>query len=243
MLPVADVWGIGNRAAAKLVAAGIETIADFVSHDPQAVRDILTVTGARVHAELRGISCLPLSLMAPTRQGIAVTRTFGSLIEKWQGLREALTSYTARAAEKLRAEGLEAGQIAVFAHTNPHNGDPWYSAQRAAEIEPTADTGALIGEAVRLLRAVWRPGFRYFKAGVMLNDLTPAGQQPMLFATRDKVKSAAAMAAMDAINARFGRETMRMASTGTARPWRARQQQLSPRYTTRADEILIGRAF
>ena len=243
MLPVADVWGIGNRAAAKLACAGIETIADFVSHDPQAVRDLLTVTGARVHAELRGVSCLPLSLMAPTRQGIAVTRTFGSLIETWQGLREALTSYTARAAEKLRAEGLEAGQIAVFAHTNPHNGDPWYSAQRAAEIEPTADTGALIGEAVRLLRAAWRPGFRYFKAGVMLNELTPAGQQPGLFSSRDKVKSAAAMAAMDAINARFGREMMRMASTGTARPWRARQQQLSPRYTTRADEILIGRAF
>ncbi|MDD2794654.1 Y-family DNA polymerase [Acidocella sp.] len=243
VLPVADVWGIGGRAAAKLAAVGIETIADFVSHDPQAVRDMLTVTGGRVHAELRGVSCLPLSLMAPTRQGIAVTRTFGGLVETWRDLREAITNYTARAAEKLRGEGLEAGHLAVFAHTNPHNGDPWYSGQRAAEIEPTADTGALIGEAVRLLRAVWRPGFRYFKAGVMLHDLAPAGQQPGLFATRDKAKSAAAMAALDAINARFGRETLRIASTGAARPWRARQQQLSPRYTTRADEMLIGRAF
>jgi DNA polymerase V len=243
VLPVAAVWGIGGRAAAKLAAVGIETIADFVSHDPQAVRDMLTVTGGRVHAELRGVSCLPLSLMAPTRQGIAVTRTFGGLVETWRDLREAVTSYTARAAEKLRGEGLEAGHLAVFAHTNPHNGDPWYSAQRAAEIEPTADTGALIGEADRLLRAVWRPGFRYFKAGVMLHDLTPAGQQPGLFATRDKAKSAAAMAALDAINARFGRETLRIASTGAARPWRARQQQLSPRYTTRAAEMLTGRAF
>nr|WP_295745924.1 DUF4113 domain-containing protein [uncultured Acidocella sp.] len=83
----------------------------------------------------------------------------------------------------------------------------------------------------------------HFGADSQLNELTPAGQQPGLFSSRDKVKSAAAIAAMDAINARSGREMMRMASTGIARPWRARQQQLSPRYTTRADEILIGRAF
>ena len=119
VLPVADVWGIGGRAAAKLAAVGIETIADFVSHDPQAVRDLLTVTGARVHAELRGVSCLPLSLMAPARQGIAVTRTFGNLIETWQALREAVTSYTARAAEKLRGEELEAGQLSLIHISEP----------------------------------------------------------------------------------------------------------------------------
>lgn len=242
-LPVGDVWGIGSQAAAKLAAKGIETIADFVACDAQAVRDLLTVTGARTHAELRGSSCLPLSLMAPTRQGISVTRTFGSAIETWADLREAVCAYAARAAEKLRDEGLMAGRLAVFAHTNPHNGDPWHSAHRAAEIEPTADSGALIQECIRLLRACWRPGFRYSKAGVMLQELTPAGRQAALFSTRDAAKSAAAMQAMDAINKRFGRETLRIASTGNSRPWRARQQQLSPRYTTRADELLIGTAF
>ena len=112
-----------------------------VAADLQAVCDMLTVTGGRVHAELRGVSCLPLSPMAATRQGISVTRTFGSAIETWADLREAVCAYAARAAEKLRNEGLMAERLTVFAHTNPHNGDPWHSAHRSAEIEPTADRG------------------------------------------------------------------------------------------------------
>ncbi|MBW4025751.1 MAG: Y-family DNA polymerase [Proteobacteria bacterium] len=242
-LPPGDVWGIGSKAAGKLTAAGAATIADFITMDPRAVRDLLTVTGARVQAELRGLSCLSLSLMAPTRQGIAVTRTFGRPVESWAEIREAVATYTARAAEKLRAEGLEAGHMLVFAHTNPHNGDPWHSGQRSAAIEPTADTAALIGEAVRLLQTGWRSGYRYFKAGVMLTALVPAARQASLFATRDPVRSARAMSAMDAINARWGRGTLRPASTGIERPWSARQQHVSPRYTTRAAEIMIGQAF
>ena len=207
------------------------------------VRDFLTVTGARVQAELRGLSCLPLSLAAPTRQGIAVTRTLGRPVETWAELREAVASYTTRAAEKLRQEGLEVSHLAVFAHTSPHNGDPWHSSQRSARIEPTADTPALIGEAVRLLRAGWQPGFRYFKAGVMFTELAPATSQTTLFASRDPARSARAMAALDAVNARWGRGTLRPASSGLVHGWAARQQRLSPRYTTQAGEILIGTAF
>jgi DNA polymerase V len=105
-IPVADVWGIGGAAAAKLARAGIVTIADFIAMGPRTVRDSLTVTGARVQAELRDMSCLPLTLMASTRQGIAVTRTFSRPVETWHELREAIASYTARAAKKLRGEGL-----------------------------------------------------------------------------------------------------------------------------------------
>ncbi|UNC15911.1 Y-family DNA polymerase [Acidiphilium multivorum] len=242
-LGIAEVWGIGGQAGAKLTAAGIATIADFVRADPRVVRDMLTVTGARVQTELRGASCLPLSLMPPPRKGIAVSRSFGHMIDDPLQLREAICTFAARAAEKLRAEGLEAGQVAVFAHTNPHNGDPWYSAQRQARIEPTADTGLLIGEAVRLMRAVWRPGFRYFKAGVMLQDLEPARRQAVLFATFDREKSAAAMKAMDTVNARFGRGTLRIASTAATPGWGTRRQNLSPRYTTQAGEMLIAHSF
>ena len=133
--------------------------------------------------------------------------------------------------------------LIVARHTNPHNGDPWYSGQRAARIEPTSDTMAMIGESVQLLRSVWQPGFRYSKAGVMLNDLTPAARQTGLFLTRDPIKSAKAMAALDAVNTRYGRGTLRPASTGITRAWVARQQNISPRYTTQIDEILMARAF
>ena len=105
--------------------------------------------------------------------------------------------------------------MAVFLHTNPHNGDPWRSAQHGGRIEPTADTGALIGEAVRMLRPLWRQGFRYSKVGVVLDDLRDAEAEPCsLFPTRDPAKSAKLMAALDAVNARFGRGALWPLATG-----------------------------
>ncbi|MBI0436008.1 Y-family DNA polymerase [Roseomonas sp. KE0001] len=242
-LPVGEVWGIGGRTVEKLQRLGVETIADFVALDARMTRDLLTVVGGRVQAELRGISCLPLQLMAATRKGIACTRSFGQPVTRWEDMREAVAAFAARAAEKLRAEGLDACHLTVFLHTNPHDGSPWHSAQRTARIEPTGDTRDLIGEALRLLTPLWRDGFRYFKAGVMLNDLAPQRQQARLFPSRDPVRSAKAMTAMDAINSRFGRGTLRPLATGITRPWATRAQRLSQRFTTRLEEILRAESF
>ena len=243
-MPVSEVWGIGGKTAEKLAGIGVGTIEEFLRLDHQAVRTLLTVVGARVQAELRGISCLPLSMMVATKKGIAVTRTFGRIVTEWAVLREAVAAYATRAGEKLRAQGLQAITMQVFLHTNPHSSDPWYSAQRSARIEPTNDTRALIDEAIQLLRVLWRPGFRYYKAGIMLTELVPAASQPVqLFPTRDPVKSAKVMAALDAVNARFGQDTLRPLSTGLSRPWKTRAGNLSPRYTTRIEEILNAKAF
>ena len=105
-------------------------------------------------------------------------------------------------------------------------------------------TRALIAEALRMLRPLWRGGHRYFKAGVILNDLVPAAEQPpMMFPTRDPVQSAKVMAALDAVNARYGRGTLRPLATGIARSWSTRHDRLSPRYTTRLEEILVATAW
>jgi DNA polymerase V len=243
-LPVSEVWGIGGRTTEKLAALGVDTVARFLAMPQRDARNLLTVVGARVQAELRGVSCLPLSMVAPTRKGVAVTRSFGRPVTAWADMREALAHHTARAGEKLRAEGLVAGRMMVFLHTNPHNGDPWHSAQHGGRIEPTADTGALIGEAVRMLRPLWRQGYRYAKAGVVLDDLRDAAMEPRsLFPTRDPNRSARLMAALDAVNVRFGRGALRPLSTGLARPWSTRHARLSPRYTTRADELMEAKAW
>lgn len=243
-LPAGEVWGIGGRTAEKLDRRGVRTIADFVAMDARQTRELLTVVGARVQAELRGTSCLPLSLIVPSRKGLAVTRTFGEPTADWATLREAVAAYATRAGEKLRAGGLLATVMTVFCHTNPHNGDPWHSAQRTAQIEPTSDSLALIAEAVRLLRPCWKQGYRYSKAGVMLAELVPAMRQPVqLFPTRDPVQSARAMATLDTINGRFGRGTLRPLATGIARPWQAQARNLSPRYTTRAGEMMMARVW
>ena len=101
----------------------------------------------------------------------------------------------------------------------------------------------MISETVRLLEPLWRDGFRYAKAGVILNDLVPAGQQQRLFATRSPQASAKIMGVMDAINARYGRGTLRVAATGFTRSWATRAQRLSPRYTTRLEDILRVLAY
>jgi DNA polymerase V len=242
-LPVDEVWGIGRRTTEKLQASGIETVADFVALDTQVVRDRLTVVGARVQMELRGLSCLPLQLLAATRKGLACTRAFSRPVTTWADMREAAAAYAARAAEKLRAEGLEACHLSVFLHTNPHSSEPWHSGSRAARIEPTADSRTLIAETVRLLEPLWRDDYRYAKAGVMLNDLVPAGVQRRLFAGRDPQASARTMAVMDAINAQHGRGTLRVAATGFTRSWATRAQRLSPRYTTQLEDILQALAY
>ncbi len=243
-LPVSEVWGIGGRTTEKLAALGVTTVARFLAMPRRDARNLLTVVGARVQAELQGVSCLPLSMVAPTRKGVAVTRSFGRPVTVWAEMREAVAHHAARAGEKLRAEGLVAGRMMVFLHTNPHNGDPWHSAQHGGRIEPTADTGALIGEAVRMLRPLWRQGFRYSKVGVVLDDLRDAEAEPRsLFPTRDPAKSAKLMAALDAVNARFGRGALRPLATGIARPWGTRHGRLSPRYTTRVEEIMEARAW
>lgn len=172
---------IGTKTAEKLERAGVNTIAAFVAMDPQATRDMLTVVGARIQQELRGVSCLPLSEWSATRKGVASTRSFGRPITEWREMREAVAAQASRAAEKLRAEGLQTCRLAVFLQTNPHApGEPWHSGQRAARIEPTNDSRGLIREAVRMLRPLWRDGFRYFKAGVMLDDLVPQARQPTM---------------------------------------------------------------
>lgn len=243
-VPVGEVWGIGGRTEAKLARLGVATVADFVALEPALVRGLLTVVGARIQAELRGVSCLPLALAPATRKGVAVTRCFGRLVSTWADMREAVSAHATRAGEKLREQDLVAGHMAVFLHTHPHNGDPWYSAGHGGRIEPTSDGMALIAEAARMLRPLWREGYAYFKVGVMLSELTPAAGRPrMLFATRDPTRSAKLMAALDAVNARHGRDTLRVLATGIERPWQTRHSRRSRRFTTRLDEVLEATAW
>jgi DNA polymerase V len=117
-------------------------------------------------------------------------------------------------------------------------------AQHGARIEPIEDTGALNGEAVRMLAPLWKQGHRYFKVGVVLDGLRDGEMEPRsLFPTRDPAKSARLMAALDAVNARFGRGALRPLSTGLARPWGTRHGRMSPRYRTRLEEIMAARAW
>ena len=166
----------------------------------------MTVTGGRTVYELRGISCLPLELMEPTRKGIAVTRSFGAPVTTWREMREAIASYATRAAEKMRRYKVAAENIFVFMHTNNFNNDPFYSNGASARFaETTNDTGEVVALAVRLGERLWRDGFRYSKTGIMITELLPETiRQPALWGDLDRERRERAWKAMDKLNATLG---------------------------------------
>ena len=156
-------------------------------------------------------------------------------------MEEAVAAYTARAAEKLRRQHLAAGRLTVFVMTNRfRQQDAQYSREQGVQLPvATADSGKLIAAALRGLAALWREGFRYKKAGVMLLDLTPAAAvQGGLFDAPDDTRAKARMLAVDKLNGRYGRDTVRFAATGIGRPWKLRSAFISPRYTTCWEELL-----
>ena len=244
-VPVEEVWGIGGVSAVKLAKRGIKTAADLAALEPDDARALMTVTGGRTVYELRGISCLPLELVEPTRKGIAVTRSFGKPVTEWTEMREALASYATRAAEKMRRHKVAADNLFVFMHTNTFNNDPFYSNGASARFSATTnDTGEVVSLALRLGLRLWRAGFRYAKCGVMITELLPEEiRQPALWSELDRERRERAWRTMDQLNAVLGRDTVRILSAGTKEgSWKLRAAHRSPRWTTRWDELPQVRA-
>ena len=213
-MPVSEVWGIGGASAAKLAKLGIQTAADLAGLAPDDARALMTVTGGRTVYELRGVSCMSLDLLEPTRKGSAVTRSFGNPVTSWLEMREALASYATQAAEKMRRYKVAADNLFVFMHTNTLNQDPFYSDGASARfLATTNDTGEVVGMAVRLGERLWREGFRY--ANVASTELLPeAVQQPALWSELDRERRERAWKTVDRLNATLGRGTVRILSAG-----------------------------
>jgi DNA polymerase V len=202
------------------------------------------VTGARIVMELRGLPCLDLELMTPPKKATAVTRSFGSPITRLTDACEAVAFFATRGAEKLRQQGQAAGRMMVFIQTSPHRDDPYYSNGCTLSLSPaTADSLALIRASHAGLTRIWRDGYRYTKAGVMLTDLMAAERVPVtLFEAADRQRSEKLMEALDSLNGRFGTGTVFPAGTGIKRAWRTQAENVTPHYTTRFEELPLVRA-
>ena len=240
-MELTDLWGVAHRLAARLTALGIMTPLALKQADPRFIRERFNVVLERLVLELRGIACIALEEAPPDRKSIMASRSFGRTVETRDELEEAVATFTSRAAEKLRGQGLAAGRIVVFAHTNHFRPeDPQYHGMQPVRLPvATADTGKLIAAARRGLGALYRPGYRYKKAGILLLELAPAAAvQGDLFAAADTPRSKARMRAVDMLNRRFGRDTVSFAAAGRRRAWKLRSEFLSPRFTTNWDELL-----
>ncbi len=248
-LPVGDVWGIGPRRAQFLASHNIHTALDLAQADARWTHRHLTVTGARTQLELRGVSCLPLDTPQEHRKQLCVSRSFGRPVADQTEIREAVALFTAHVAEKCRAQRTLATRLTVFISTNVfREQEPQRSASATITLpRATADTRELLQATCAALDRIWREGFRYHKAGVLLGELTSdAVRQGELFnddglepgaRSRERERSEELMRTLDAINSRFGRDMIRPLSTGIVQPWRMRQAWRSPSYTTRWSDL------
>lgn len=159
-------------------------------------------------------------------------------------MEEAVSSYVSRAAEKLRGDGLAASVLTVFIMTNAFTDEPQYRNSVTCELPVGTDTTSeLIRAALKGLRRIYRDGYRYKKAGVMCTALVPAGQvQPDLFDQQDRPKSKRLMAALDAVNNRWGTGTLNYASSGLTQAWQTHCHRRSPAYTTNWDQLPVVNA-
>jgi DNA polymerase V len=244
-LPLTDIWGIAGRLARRLSDLGITTPLALKQTDARFVRERFSVTLERTVRELQGIPCIAIEDAPPDRKTVMASRSFGRLVTVRHEMDEAVASYATRAAEKMRRQNLAAGRVMVFVQTNPFRPqDAQYSGERMVSLPvATAETGRIISAAHRGLNAIWRDGFHYKKAGVMLLDLVRAGDvQAGLFNQPDSAGSKARMRAVDHLNRRFGRDSVTYAAAGVARAWKMQRGSLSPRYTTDWTELLIADA-
>ena len=242
---VAEVWGVGRQISAQLNQAGIHTAQDLANADPATVQRRWSIVLAKTVRELSGTPCLTLDDIPPAKQQIACTRSFGKPVTELHELLEAITEFASRAAEKLRKQHSQAGQIMAFIRTSPfRKNDKQHSAYRTLQLPaPTSDSAHLVELACAIVRHVYRPGHKYAKAGVMLMDLQPATteQLSLNLGSEEPETRTRLMSALDGINQRWGRGTLHLASAGTAgkaRAWEMKQERKTPGFTTDWEGLL-----
>lgn len=240
---VGEVWGIGPRTAARLNQLGIQTVWDLAVQPADRIREQFNVVVARTVLELNGIPCLDLEAIAPDKQEIVSSRSFSRRLTEYGELAEALAEFSSRAAEKLRVQQSVAGHISVFIRTNPFNPGELQYQRSAGRILPAAtqDTRVIVGEAHRLLKQLFKAGYRYQKCGIQLSHLQPAslpGQIDLfdmeVFGSSGSEKL---MQTVDRINRRYPKG-ISLAATGFEQNWKTKAERLSRRYTTDWRELV-----
>ena len=243
-IAVQDVWGIGPNHAHFLKQHGITTAVQLRQVEDQWIRKHMGIVGLRLVMELRGVSCLELEQCPAPKQSLTCSRAFGTPISTLTEMEEAVSSYTSRVAEKLRGERLAATVLTVFLTTNQFTDGPQYSNAITIKLPVATDhTHELIRSALQGIKAVYREGYQYKKAGVMLMGLVPVGQvQADLFDHHDRVRSTRLMSALDAVNARWGVGALQYASSGITKKWKTQFHHRSPAYTTQWNELPLVQA-
>jgi len=243
-VPIEDVWGVGRRLSVRLRRVGLENAWAFAQAPSSAIRAIGGVTLERTQRELTGVPCLEMEEVPQPRKNTCCSRSFGKPVTGRGELEEAVANYAVRATRKVRAEGSLACGLQVFLTTNRFRKDqPQYSNSRTLSLdEPTDDPIRIVRNAKALLSSIYRKGYAYKKAGVLLLDLVSGrSRQGLLFEEHGDERRRGFVNALEEVAARYGQSGAFLAAQGVRRSWSMKRQSRTPRYTTCWDELpLVG---
>ena len=243
-IPASEIWGVGPRLTEKLGLYGVRFIGDLLRQPDDWVKKHLTIAGLRTVWELKGRPCIPLEQLPAARKSLVSSRSFGQPVTELTDLEEAVASYTSGAAERLRGQKLITQFVQVFITTNGYGREPQYANSTICELpRPTAFTPELVKVALRLVRKIYRKGYRYKKAGVLFTGLVPetAQQQNLFVPVADRHQEKVLMKIVDLINARYGADTVKCAAEGLAPGWTMKSDRRSRRFTTRWEDLPVAK--
>jgi DNA polymerase V len=238
--PSSDVWGVGRKMTIHLEGMGIKTAWDLSNADPWMLRKKFSVVIEKTARELAGTPCLGLDEPDPPKQEICCSRMFGTRLTEIAPIKEAVATYMMRATEKLRAQQSLCNKIRVSIRTGMFNPEEAkYANGVLVELPyPTDDVRLMTKAAVEAVDRVFRPGFKYSKAEVLLVNLCQKGEYTDdLFSISQPAATEKVMGVLDEINGRWGRGTMRLASVPTNPDWGMRREMMSQSFPTRLDQL------
>ena len=238
---VGDVWGVGRRLSKKLINHGIHNAKLLKNCSDSWIRKMMSVNGLKTITELRGISCIPLEEYSMTRKSCCTTRSFGKLLTNLEDIEQAVTTFARRAAERIRSESLAASCVSVFVRTNPFDKKSAYYSNGASRTlsHPTHDSITIIETALLLTKRIFKNNYQYKKAGVLLSGLCDDSEIQETLFEKNYNQNSDLMSAIDAINYRYGRDTLQMASECKVGNWKQKRENCTRNYTTQIDRLLV----
>ena len=237
---IGEVWGIGKRISKFLRKHNVYTAKQFACLNRNWVRKNIGLFGEKTQLELQGVSCLDVDLTTTSKKSCCVSRSFSRPIEKVEELKESIANYGSRVAEKIREESLIAQSMSVFVLTNYFNKrEKQYSNSVKLQLDyPTNNSMLIVKKAVEGIDRIFRQGYRYKKAGIILYELHNSSSVKGLL-DYDRSRSESLMKSLDEINYRYGNSTLKIAAEGIQKDWRMQRKKISPCYTTRFNEIMV----
>jgi DNA polymerase V len=238
-IEVGEVWGVGRKISARLAEHGIHTVQDLRVAHTATLRAEFGVVVEKTQRELQGIQCIDLEDIAPAKKQIVSSRSFGQTVREVAVLKDAMSTFVANSCAKLRAQGSHASLIQVSLYTNRFRKDlPQYNPSFTLPLpQPTNDSLVVNRWADYLVGRLFKPEYEYKKAGIMLGEITPVGQYQVDWLEPTQATDTRLMDALDGLNQRFGRGTVKVSTQGAHKGWQMRQERKSPSYTTDWDSV------